>query len=110
MTFADILKVFNYHGFGGLGPPSPLLLPPPLLLLPLLPPPPLLLPLPPLGLPLSLGGLGLLLGGGGGGVADEGGGDVFGFVDGVGQFALASIIDPSGHVLVVGVVVDGVNV
>lgn len=73
------------------------------MLLPFLPPPPLLLPLPPLGLPLSLGG-------GGGGVDDEGGGGVFGFVDGVGQVALASITDPSGHVLVVGDVVDGVNV
>jgi hypothetical protein len=73
------------------------------LLLPLLPPPPLLLPLPPLGLPLSLGG-------GGGGVDDEGGDGVFGFVDGVGQVALASITDPSGHVLVVGDIVDGVNV
>jgi hypothetical protein len=72
------------------------------LLLPLLSPPPLLLPLPPLGLPLSLGG--------GGGVDDEGGDGVFGFVDGVGQVALASITDPSGHVLVVGDIVDGVNV
>jgi hypothetical protein len=38
---------------------------------------------------------------------------VFGFVGGVdcvGQFALASITDPSGHAFVVGVVVDGVNV
>jgi len=67
-------------------------------------------------LPLSLGGLGLLLGGGGGGVDGEGGGGVFGIVDGVGQVALASITDPSGHVLVVGDVdgggvdVDGVNV
>ena len=52
----------------------------------------------------------LSLGGGGGGVDDEGGGGVFGFVDGVGQVALASITDPSGHVLVVGDVVDGVNV
>jgi hypothetical protein len=54
-----------------------------------------------------------LLGGGvvggiditGGGVPDVDGG-IFGFVDGgvdcVGQFALASITDPSGHVLVVG--------
>ena len=40
---------------------------------------------------LLLGGFGLLLGGGG-------------------QLVLASITDPSGHVLVVGVVVDGVNV
>jgi hypothetical protein len=78
--------------------------------------PPLMLLLPPLGLPLllSLGGLGLLLGGG---VPDvDGGADgVFGFVgvDCVGQFALVSITDPSGHFLVVGdggVVVDGVNV
>jgi hypothetical protein len=69
---------------------------------------------------LLLGGPGLLLGGVGGGVDDEGGGGVFGIVDGVGQVALASITDPSGHVLVVGdvgvpdvdggVVVDGVNV
>ena len=66
------------------------------------------MPLPPLGLPLSLGGLGLLLGGDGGGVDDEGGGGVFGIVDGVGQVALASITDPSGHVLVVGD--GGVNV
>jgi hypothetical protein len=51
----------------------------------------------------------LLLGGVGGGVDDEGGG-VFGFVDDVGQVALASITDPSGHVLVVGDVVDGTNV
>jgi hypothetical protein len=48
-------------------------------------------------LPLSLGG----------GDDDEGGGAVFGIVDGVGQVALASITDPSGHVLVVG---GGVNV
>ena len=65
-------------------------------------PPPLLLPL----------GGGLLPGGG---VPDVDGGvdGVFGFVGGVdcvGQFALASINDPSGHVFVVGVVVDGVNV
>ena len=50
----------------------------------------------------------------GGGVPDVDGGvdSVFGFVGGVdcvGQFALASITDPSGHVLVVAVV-DGVNV
>jgi hypothetical protein len=61
----------------------------------------------------------------GGGVPDVDGGvdGVFGFVGGVdcvGQFALASITDPSGHVFVVGgvdggtdvnggVVVDGVN-
>jgi hypothetical protein len=52
----------------------------------------------------------LLLGGGlllVGGVPDVDGGvdDVFGFVGGVdcvGQFALASITDPSGHVFVVG--------
>jgi len=60
-----------------------------------------------------------LLGGGGGDVDDEGGG-VFGIVDGGGQLALASITDPSGHVLVVGDVggtdvggggvVDGLNV
>jgi hypothetical protein len=60
---------------------------------------------------LLLGGLGLLLGG----VPDVDGGvdGIFGFVGGVdcvGQFALASITDPSGHVLVVGVVLDGVNV
>jgi len=60
---------------------------------------------------LPLGG-GLLLGGG---VPDVDGGvdGVFGFVGGVdcvGQFALASITDPSGHVFVVGGVdVDGVN-
>ncbi len=48
-----------------------------------------------------------MLGGGGGGVDDEGGGGVFGIVDGVGQVALASITDPSGHVLVVR---GGVNV
>jgi hypothetical protein len=61
----------------------------------------------------------LLLGGGlllDGGVPEVDGGvdGVFGFVDGVdcvGQFALASITDPSGHVFVVGdVVVGGVNV
>ena len=50
-----------------------------------------------------------------GGVPDVDGGvdGVLGFVGGVdcvGQFALASITDPSGHVLVVGVVIDGVNV
>ena len=50
-----------------------------------------------------------------GGVPDVDGGvdGVFGFVGGidcVGQFALASITDPSGQVLVVGDVVDGVNV
>ena len=39
MTLADVLRVFNYHGFGGLDPPPPLLLPPLLLLLPLTPPP-----------------------------------------------------------------------
>ncbi len=66
---------------------------PPLLPLPL-PPLPLLLPPPPLLLPL---GGGLLLGGG---VPDVDGGvdGVFGFVGGVdcvGQFALASITDPS---------------
>ena len=76
-------------------PPPPLPLPPAPLLLP---PPPLLLPL----------GGGLLLGGG---VPDVDG--VFGFVGGVdcvGQLALASITDPSGHVFVVGGVdVDGVN-
>jgi hypothetical protein len=43
---------------------------------------------------LLLGGLGLLLGGG---VPDVDGG-----VDCVGQFTLASITDPSGHVLVIG--------
>jgi hypothetical protein len=51
-------------------------------------------------LPLTLGGLGLLLGGGG--VDDEGGGVVFGIADDIGQVALASITDLSGHVLVVG--------
>jgi hypothetical protein len=50
----------------------------------------------------------------GGGVPDVDGGvdGVFGVeggVDCVGQFALASITDPSGHVFVVGPVVDGVN-
>jgi hypothetical protein len=50
---------------------------------------------------LPLGGLGLLLGG----VPP----DVDGDVDRVGQFVLASITDPSGHVLVVGDV-GGVNV
>jgi hypothetical protein len=59
---------------------------------------------------LPLGG-GLLLGGG---VPDVDGGvdGVFGFVGGVdcvGQFALASITDPSGHVFVVGAG-GGVNV
>jgi len=48
-----------------------------------------------------------LLGGDGGGVDDEGGGGVFGIGDGVGQVALASITDPSGHVLVVGGVGGG---
>jgi len=60
---------------------------------------------------LSLGGPGLLPAGGGG-VPDVGVGGVFGFVgcvDCVGQVALASINDPSGHVFVVGVVVDGVR-
>jgi hypothetical protein len=99
LTWAEILKVFNNHGFGGLDPPPPLMLPPPL---------PLLVPLPPLGgllLPLLLvfGGVGLLSLGGGllfvGGV----GGDC------VGQLALASITDPSGHVFVVGEVGGGVN-
>jgi len=76
-------------------------------LLPLLPPEPPLLPLPPLGLPLLLllGGLGLLLGGGVvGGIDITGGGvpDADGGVDCVGQVALTSITDPSGHVLVVG--------
>jgi hypothetical protein len=55
---------------------------------------------------LPLGGLGLLLGGGVvGGVDITGGGvpDVVGGFDCAGQFALASITDPSGHVLVVGV-------
>ena len=51
-----------------------------------------------------------MLGGGGGGVDGEGGGGVFGIVDGVGQVALASITDPSGQVLVVGDVGGGVNV
>jgi hypothetical protein len=74
-------------------------------LLPLPPEPPL--PLPPLG--------GLLFAGGGGGVPDVDGGvdGVFGFaggVDCVGQVALASITDPSGHVFVVGGVVDGAKV
>jgi len=50
-----------------------------------------------------------------GGVPDvDGGVDVvFGFVGGVdcvGQFALASITDPSGHVFVVGVVDGGTDV
>jgi hypothetical protein len=49
-----------------------------------------------------------------GGPDVDGGVDgVFGFVGGVdcvGQFALASITDPSGHVFVVGgIEVDGVN-
>ena len=48
---------------------------------------------------LLLGGFGLLLGGGDGLLLGGGG-----------QVALASITDPSEHVLVVGVVVDGVNV
>jgi hypothetical protein len=54
---------------------------------------------------LSLGGVGLLLFPLGGGMLLVGGG-----VDCVGQFALASITDPSGHVLVVGDAVDGVKV
>jgi hypothetical protein len=100
-------------GLGGLPPPPPLLPPPPPLLPPppplLPPPPPLLPPPPPLLPPPLLGeGEGLL----GGGVSDVDG--VFRFFDGgvdcVGQFALASITDPSGHVFVVGDVVDGVNV
>jgi hypothetical protein len=68
--------------------------------------PPLLSP------PLSLlGGLGLLSLGGGVGLLSLGGGGFVGAgVDCVGQLALASITDPSGHVLVVGDVVDGVNV
>jgi hypothetical protein len=64
-------------------------------------------------LPLSLllGG-GLLSVDGGGLLLPLGGGLVLvgGGVDCVGQFALASITEPSGHVLVVGDVVDGVNV
>jgi hypothetical protein len=78
---------------------------------------------------LLLGGLGLLLGGGDGLLLGGGDGlllggvppDVDGGVDGVlgfvgggvdcvGQLALASITDPSGHVLVVGDVGGGVNV
>jgi hypothetical protein len=56
------------------------------------------------------GGDGLLLGGDVGGIDIIGGGsDVDGGVDGVGQFALASITDPSGHVFVVGDVGGGVN-
>jgi hypothetical protein len=56
------------------------------------------------------GGDGLLLGGVGGGPPDVDG--VLGFVGGDGQVALASITDPSGHVLVVGDVNvgGGVNV
>ena len=68
-------------------------------------------PFPPPEPPLPLSPLeGLLLPlGGGGGIPD-----VLGFVDGgvdcVGQVALASITDPSGHVFVVGgVVIDGVK-
>jgi hypothetical protein len=85
-------------------------------------------------LPLSEDGGGLLLSGLGGGLLSVGGGVLLGggvglllgagllLVDGgVGQFALMSITDPSGHVLVVGgvdggtdvnggVIVDGVNV
>jgi hypothetical protein len=53
---------------------------------------------------LSVDGGGLLLPLGGGLVLVGGG------VDCVGQFTLASITEPSGHVLVVGDVVDGVNV
>src|SRR2546427_6509719 len=95
MTLSPFIKVYHGYcwvlGFGGLDPP-PLL------------PPPLLLPLPPLGgllLPLSLplGGVGLFLVGGGLLFVVGGG------VDCVGQLALASIIDPSGHFFVVG----GVN-
>jgi hypothetical protein len=54
---------------------------------------------------LLLGGLGLLLGGGVvGGIDITGGGvpDADGGVDCVGQVALTSITDPSGHVLDVG--------
>jgi hypothetical protein len=86
--------------------------------------PPLLL-FPPLslldddGLPLSLlGGFGLLSLGGVGLLSVDGalllsvlgGGFIGDIVECVGQDALASITDPSGHVLVVGIVVDGVNV
>ena len=53
----------------------------------------------------------------GGGLFSFGGGVVcvfgllgFGDAGSVGQVALASITDPSGHVFVVGVVVDGINV
>ena len=83
----------------------PLLLPPPLPLSPELP----VLPAPLSLLPLPLGGLLLPLGG----VPDVDGGvsefGLFGFCC-VGQVALASITDPSGQVLVVGVVVEGVSV
>jgi hypothetical protein len=58
---------------------------------------------------LSLGGVGLLSADGGL-LSVLGGGFVGDGVDCVGQVALASITDPSGHVLVVGVVIDGVNV
>jgi hypothetical protein len=65
------------------------------------------------GLLLGGGGDGLLLGGVGGGPPDVDGGvdGVLGFVGGDG-LALASITDPSGHVLVVGDVNvgGGVNV
>jgi len=96
MTCSLFIKVYHGYcrvlGFGGLDPP-PLL------------PPPLLLPLPPplggLLLPLSLplGGVGLFSVGGG--LLSVGGGGV----DCVGQLALVSITEPSGHVFVVG----GVN-
>ena len=63
---------------------------------------------------LGGGGEGLFLGGVGGGPPDVDGGvdGVLGFVGGDGQVALASITDPSGHVLVVGgaEVGGGVNV
>ena len=71
------------------------------------------------GLPLSLlGGLGLLSLGGVGLLSVDGGlllsvpdgGFVVGDVDCVGQFALESITDPSGHVFVVGGVDDGTDV
>ena len=74
---------------------------------------------PPLGLPPLLllggglpGGLGLLSPGGDGLLLGGGGVDGVDGVDGdcVGQLALASITDPSGHVLVVGDVGGGVNV